>query len=388
MNTKPRILFVLHLPPPVHGAAVVGKCIRDSERVNRAFDCHYVNLTTAQSLEDIGKGGLKKLLAYCKKLREIYQAIRQTRPDYVYVTPNTAKGPFYKDFVIVEWCKLWSGKKAILHFHNKGVSTRQDRWLDNLLYRRFFHHTEVILLGEPLYEDIKKYVDEKRVHYCPNGIGTGTASPPTPLLKARGVATLTEVPRILWLTNIMLTKGLMEFLDALVVLKERNVGFFVDFVGGMTAEITEEQFQQALATRGLETCTQYAGRKYGEEKERFFNGADIFVLPSYTEAFPLTILEAMQHGLPIVATNVGGISTAVENGINGILIGGGKPVMSLDYRPDAQELADALQTLLENGDLRQKMGKAGKERFEQEFTQDRFEQRMVKVLREALNSKK
>jgi glycosyltransferase involved in cell wall biosynthesis len=304
------------------------------------------------------------------------------------VTPNTAKGPFYKDFVIVEWCKLWSGKKAILHFHNKGVSTRQDRWLDNLLYRRFFHHTEVILLGEPLYEDIKKYVDEKRVHYCPNGIGTGTASPPTPLLKARGVATLTEVPRILWLTNIMLTKGLMEFLDALVVLKERNVGFFVDFVGGMTAEITEEQFQQALATRGLETCTQYAGRKYGEEKERFFNGADIFVLPSYTEAFPLTILEAMQHGLPIVATNVGGISTAVENGINGILIGGGKPVMSLDYRPDAQELADALQTLLENGDLRQKMGKAGKERFEQEFTQDRFEQRMVKVLREALNSKK
>lgn len=394
MNTKSRILFVLHLPPPVHGAAVVGKCIHDSERVNRAFDCHYVNLTTAQSLEDIGKGGLKKLLAYCKKLREIYQAIRQTRPDYVYVTPNTAKGPFYKDFVIVEWCKLWSGKKAILHFHNKGVSTRQDRWLDNLLYRRFFHHTEVILLGKPLYEDIKKYVDEKRVHYCPNGIEALTATKrsgaPTirEATKRNEVATLTEVPRILWLTNIMLTKGLMEFLDALVVLKERNVGFLVDFVGGMTAEITEEQFQQALATRGLETCTQYAGRKYGEEKERFFNGADIFVLPSYTEAFPLTILEAMQHGLPIVATNVGGISTAVENGINGILIGGDKPVMSLDYRPDAQELADALQTLLENGDLRQKMGKAGKERFEQEFTQDRFEQRMVKVLREALDSKK
>ena len=96
----------------------------------------------------------------------------------------------------------------------------------------------------------------------------------------------------------------------------------------------------------------------------------------------------MQHGLPIVATNVGGISTAVENGINRILTGGDKPVMSLDYRPDAQELADALQTLLENGDLRQKMGKAGKERFEQEFTQDRFEQMMVKVLREALDSKK
>lgn len=377
MNTKPRILFVLHMPPPVHGAAVVGKCIHDSERVNRAFDCHYVNLTTAQSLEDIGKGGLKKLLAYCKKLREIYQAIRQTRPDYVYVTPNTAKGPFYKDFVIVEWCKLWSGKKAILHFHNKGVSTRQDRWLDNLQYRRFFHNAEVILLGKPLFEDVKRYVKEEQVHYCPNGI------PDSSYVYAERAH---EVPCILWLTNIMLTKGLMEFLDALVVLKERNVGFLVDFVGGMTAEITEEQFQQALTARGLETCTQYAGRKYGEEKERFFNGADIFVLPSYTEAFPLTILEAMQHGLPIVATNVGGISTAVENGVNGILIGGDKPVMSLDYRPDAQELANALQKLLTNQALRQQMGMAGREKFERDFTQERFENRFVEVMKECCTS--
>ena len=179
----------------------------------------------------------------------------------------------------------------------------------------------------------------------------------------------------------MVTKGVMELLDALVLLKERRVAFFVDFVGGFTAEMTERQFRQALAVRGLEDCTQYVGKKYGEEKEAFFDRADVFVLPSYTEAFPLTILEAMQHGLPVVATNVGGVSTAVESGVNGILIGGEEPVMSMDFRPDAKELADALQTLLTDRTLRQSMGKAGREKFEQEFTLERFEQRFVECLK-------
>ena len=395
MMQKPKILFVLHLPPPVHGASMVGKYIQDSELINSEFDCHYVNLTTATSLEDIGKGGVRKLWAYCRKLKEIRRAIRQTRPDYVYVTPNTAKGPFYKDFVIVEWCKWWSGKRTILHFHNKGVATRQDRWLDHRLYRRFFRRAEVILLGEPLYEDVKKYVEKERAFFCPNGTGestltgTGTGGSRTirfatirsdaPTIRNE-VATLTEVPRILWLTNIMLTKGLMEFLDALALLKERGVAFFVDFVGGITGEMTEGEFKKAIEDRGLEACTCYAGRKYGEEKEAYFNRADVFVLPSYTEAFPLTILEAMQYGLPIVATNVGAVSTAVEDGVNGILTGGKIPIMTLDFRPDARELADALEKLLNDRELRERMGKASRERYEREFTIGCFEQRFCNVL--------
>ena len=375
MHTKPRILFVLHLPPPVHGAAMVGKCIHDSEQVNTAFDCHYVNLTTAQSLEDIGKGGLRKLIAFGKKLLEIRRAIRSTRPDAVYVTPNTAGGPFYKDFVVVQLCKWWSGRKVIMHFHNKGVSTRQNRILDNALYRRFFNNAEVILLGEPLFEDIKKYVKERQVHYCPNGIPDSNYD-----IAERE----NEVPHILWLTNIMLTKGLMEYLDALAILKKQGGRFKANFVGGTTVEVSEAQFRKALRERGLEDCTHYAGRKYGQEKEAFYSNADLFVLPSYTEAFPLTILEAMQHGLPIVATNVGGVSIAVEQGVNGLLIGGDKPIMTLDYRPDAQELADNLKTLLTDKELRTEMGIAGLEKYKTNLTLQCFEKRFIEVLKNCL----
>lgn len=52
---KPTILFILHLPLPVHGAAMVGKYIHDSKLINSEFDCHYINLITAKSLQDIGR---------------------------------------------------------------------------------------------------------------------------------------------------------------------------------------------------------------------------------------------------------------------------------------------------------------------------------------------
>lgn len=350
---------------------MVGKCIYDSERVNRAFDCHYVNLTTAQSLEDIGKGGLKKLKAFVRKLMEIRKVIKSTKPAAVYVTPNSAGGPFYKDFVVVQLCKWWSKRKVILHFHNKGVSTRQDRWLDDRLYRWFFRNAEVILLGKPLYDDIKRYVKEEQVHYCPNGI------PDSSYVYTERTD---EVPHILWLTNIMLTKGLMEYLDALAILKKQGVRFVADFVGGTTVEVSEAQFRTALRERGLENCTHYAGKRYGQEKEAFFCQADMFVLPSYTEAFPLTILEAMQHGLPVVATNVGGVSIAVEQGVNGLLVGGYKPIMSLAYRPDAQELADNLKILLIDKGLRTKMGLAGMKKYQSDLTLQCFEERFVEAI--------
>ena len=61
---KPKILFILHLPPPIHGAAMMGKYIQESELINSSFDCFCINLATAGSLSDIGHISLKKLLKY------------------------------------------------------------------------------------------------------------------------------------------------------------------------------------------------------------------------------------------------------------------------------------------------------------------------------------
>lgn len=402
---KPKILFIMHMPPPVHGASMVGKYIKDSERVNSVFECRYVNMTLAQSLEDIGKGGMKKLFAYREKLNEIRSAISEFQPDVVYVTPNSAGGAFYKDYVIVQTIKAEAvkvGAQVLLHFHNKGVRTRQDRWLDDMLYQRFFRGVKVMLLAEGLYKDVEKYVKREDVLICSNGIPDVTTTNRTNLHESSDVnqkqdkrCGLSPQPlHLLWLTNIMITKGIMEYLEALRMLKERGVRFVADFVGGETVEMSAEAFDLALTTMGLTDCCRYHGKKYGDEKEAFFRKADVFVLPSYTEAFPLTILEAMQYGKAVVATNVGGVASEIdppqlshkgrEYEPTGILIGGSEPILDNGFRPDAKELADAIERLANDRELCERMGEAGRKKYEKEFTLEAFEENFVNCLKKTL----
>lgn len=166
---KLKILFIMHMPPPVHGAAMVGQYIHDSKHINEKFEGHYINLTTAKNLQDIGKVGIRKLIDFYALLRKIRRRLKTINPDLVYVTPNACGGAFYKDYIVVQMIKRM-GYQVVVHYHNKGVSTRQNRFLDNFLYQRFFKGIKVILLSECLYDDVKKYVKREDVFVCPNGI--------------------------------------------------------------------------------------------------------------------------------------------------------------------------------------------------------------------------
>lgn len=384
---KPKILFIMHMPPPVHGASMVGQYIHDSELINSSFDCHYVNLAVATRLDEIGKGGWNKVKGVLKKLIEVRKVVETVKPDLVYITPNSAGVPFYKDFITVMMLKMM-GRKIVMHFHNKGVATRQNRWLDNWLYRRYFKGVKLILLAEALYEDVKRYVKRDDVFVSPNAIpeiSMAKENMAYKIVSASNVANDNHVPHILWLTNIMKTKGIMEFLAALKILKDKGVKFQVDFIGGLTKEMSGDEFDTALTMMGLNGCSAYHGPKYGDEKYAFYRDADIFVLPSYTEALPVSILEAMQFGLPVVVSNVGGVSAEVEEGVSGFLLGGKQPIMLNTFRPNVCEIADKLQVLLTDTDLRHKMGSAGREKFEREFTLEVFEKRIVEILNHCLH---
>lgn len=384
---KQKILFIMHMPPPVHGASMVGQFIHDSKLINSSFDCHYVNLAVATRLDEIGKGGWHKAKGVLKKLMEVGKAVKSVKPNLVYITPNSAGVPFYKDFITVMMLKMM-GRKIVMHFHNKGVATRQNRWLDNWLYRRYFKSVKLILLADALYEDVKRYVKREDVFVCPNAIpeiSMAKKNKASKIVSASNVSNDNRVPHILWLTNIMKTKGIMEYLSALKILKDRGVKFQADFVGGLTKEMSGDEFDSALSMMGLNGCCTYYGPKYGDDKYSFFSQADVFVLPSYTEAFPVSILEAMQFALPVVASNVGGVSAEVEEDVSGFLLGGKQPIMLNTFRPDVCEIADKLQVLLTDTDLRHKMGEAGREKFEREFTLEVFEKRIAEILNHCLH---
>ena len=365
---KPKILFILHLPPPIHGAAMMGKYIQESELINSSFDCFCINLATAGSLSDIGHISLKKLLKYFFLLKHISNVVREIRPELVYITPNAGRKAFFKDFIVVQMLKSM-GCKVIAHYHNKGVSVYQSKWVYNFFYKRFFSNLKVILLAENLYKDMAKYVKREDVYICPNGI-------PSSCKEEMEARRNNVIPHLLFLSNLLISKGVIVLLDALKILKEKEYTFVCQFIGGETAEINAVQFFEEVNKRELSDLVTYVGRKVREEKEAFFRQADIFVFPTYYETFGLVNLEAMEYKLPVISTNEGGIPDIVKDGENGLICEKQNPV----------SLADCIAKLLDDEELRVKMGSAGHEKFCREFTLDKFENRMRDILNQNLFS--
>lgn len=367
---KQRILFIMHMPPPVHGAAMMGKYIHDSRVVNETLDCHYINLATAKDLADIGKIRLQKFTQFYQLLSKIRKEVKRIRPELIYVTPNAKGGAFYKDFIVIQMLKSM-GCKVVVHYHNKGVSLRQDKIIDNLLYRTFFKKLKVILLAEALYADIQKYVSRKDVFICPNGI-------PEALITEPSAIRYNAIPKLLFLSNLLIDKGVFTLLDACKILKEKGYQFTCDFVGAETANINAERFNQEVAIRGLNECVCYIGKKYGIEKEEILKNSDLFILPTYNECFPLVLLEAMQQGLPCIGSNEGGIADIIIPNETGYIVS----------KKSEQELADKIEILLKDATLRIEMGNKGLERYKQLFTLNAFEQRIVSILKGILDYNK
>lgn len=368
---KMKVLFIMHMPPPVHGAAMMGKYIHDSRVVNETFDCHYINLATAKDLADIGKIRLQKFTQFYQLLSKVRKEVKRIRPELVYVTPNAKGGAFYKDFIVIQMLKRM-GCKVVVHYHNKGVLLKQDKVIDNLLYRTFFKKLKVILLAEALYADVQKYVPRKDVFICPNGIPEALTAEPSAIKH-------NAIPKLLFLSNLLIDKGVFTILDACKILKNKGYQFTCDFVGGETADINAERFNLEVTKRGLNEQICYKGKKYGVEKEEILKNADLFIFPTYysNECFPLVLLEAMQQGLPCISTNEGGIADIIIPNETGYII----------PKKSAQELADKIEILLKDNSLRIAMGNKGLERYKHLFTLNAFEQRIVSILKDILITK-
>lgn len=358
-----KVLFVLHLPPPLHGASQIGESLKNSKYINHSISCSYINLSTSKTIDDIGKGGFVKLCRFTLLLSQLFWRLLTWRPNFCYVTPTSAGMGFYKDLPVIGIIKIF-GVKTIYHYHNKGISTRQNHFPENLLYRFVFKNSCVILLSKHLYQDIQKYVPENRVYYCPNGI---------PELKDNIEKSENKsaypVPHVLFLSHLLKSKGVLVLVDACVLLKERKLDFKCTIAGG-NAEMTRTELESRVEHKNLMQQISVIGPKHGQEKLNLLKSADIFAHPSFNDCMPLVLLEAMQFSIPVISTFEGAIPDIVDDGITGFLV----------PQRDAKALADKLELLIKDPALRQQMSVAGREKFDREFTLDRFERRLAEIL--------
>ena len=100
MADKPRILFILHLPPPHHGAAAVGAAIQGSPLINEAFETRYINLATSVSMSHVGRFAFSKIGRFRSIRRQVKAAIKEFCPDAIYFTPTACLPMLWKDYLI------------------------------------------------------------------------------------------------------------------------------------------------------------------------------------------------------------------------------------------------------------------------------------------------
>jgi glycosyltransferase involved in cell wall biosynthesis len=121
-------------------------------------------------------------------------------------------------------------------------------------------------------------------------------------------------PTFLFMGRIHESKGINDILEAFKLLKADNLDFgFILCGDGTLRKSIVPQFESILKDR-----FEYSGTVSGNDKLKAIGGADYFLLPSWFEGLPLSLLETMAAGLVPVVTNVGSINFFVENGENGI----------------------------------------------------------------------
>lgn len=358
---------MLHLPPPVHGSTMVGELIKESFLLNESFHGRYINLILSQKVSESGKANIKKLGRYIIIWFRLLGKLIQRKPDLCYYALTTTGSGFYKDVLLIVLLRLFR-VKTVYHIHNKGVIQGSKNRINHLFYQFVFKNSRVILLSPYLYYDIEGYVQRDQVDICPNGIKD--CQP-----KAAYLPEPKEGPfKILFLSNLIKEKGVFVLVEACSILRDKGYHFECDFVGG-EGDVSVKQFLAFVKALKLSEQVNYLGKRYGELKELAFEQADVFVLPSRYDCFPLVVLEAMQHNLPVITAFEGGMPDMVDDGNTGFLI---------SRYDDVESLAEKLEYLIINPLSRKEMGKNGRIKYEHNFTLSIFERRMHNILVEVI----
>jgi len=360
MNKK--ILFLIQLPPPIHGASVVNKTIKDSRAINATFETRYINISPAAELADLGKVSLIKLLATSNIYVLALKTYLTFKPRLVYLTLSPHGAAFYKDGLLAVILKLL-GAQLVFHIHGKGIDSEAKKSrIKIFIYRLIFKGVDVIHLSPSLFYDVETVRDHtKKLFAVPNSV---PVPPKLNIVRDDNVATF------IYLSNLAPTKGADILVRAAALLpSELQDKFKIKIVGKSTNKKYTDEIIQLLSQNPYGNI-ELLGPKYGDDKYRELLSSHIFVLPTQNECFPLSILEAMSCGLAVISTHEGAIPNIVENGITGEVLD--------ECTPEA--LAAAMTRHIQSIEYSASCGKAGKEKFHSHYKHEIFEKNLLAIL--------
>jgi glycosyltransferase involved in cell wall biosynthesis len=291
-----------------------------------------VDLTFIPTTKDRSKSA--KVFYFIMAITMTLKMLLQCHGD-IYHLHVSQDGSFYRKLIILLLAKMFN-RKVIVHIHGSQFEEFMtgaliNRWLTK---KMFVKADRVIVLSESWKSLVINFESNAKVVTVFNPIGK----------MRKCEKKKNSVLRVLFLGRLSKRKGTYDLLQVVKNGKDYFTQKKVKFIIAGDGDV--DAVREFVKYHELKPLIDVPGWVYGDEKNRCLLDADIYVLPSYSEQMPMSILEAMASQLPIISTFVAGIPEMVKNGINGKLIKPG----------DLKGLSDALTELIENKDLRRLMG--------------------------------
>lgn len=310
MNNRINILLFSHTTPPIHGAAVIGDYVKEFI-FNNYNNAYYINLSSASNNNSLNFfdnkifKSLKNIIKFCFYLIKF-------RPNIIYFTPTVVNAGFYRDFIISIIQKFicalfFINSRFIFHLHMRPYKAGALK--NNILFPIFFYKNEVIFNSLLLKSDYREGTFNFTKLYevlnfvpeiCPreNVLSNMDRFNDFHLRKIS----------ILYYGHLIESKGYKRALDIAKNLVDLKFDIKVNFYGNFYDVQDVTYFNDFVCFNNLQNYVHYNGFCDNENKKFVFSNTDIFILPSYSESYPLSILESMSFGIPVIATNTGAIS--------------------------------------------------------------------------------
>ena len=291
---------------------------------------------------------LQKLGKAIRAYFRYFVILFRDHPDLIHI--HSSFGPsFYRSIPFILLGR-WRGIPVVDHIHGSAFGDFYEKASarkKSLVKRVWKRCDAFIVLSEEWKKRFSVAMDPGKVHVIPNyGVLLSETS--------GGKENRRNGLQILFLGAISRMKGCYDMLGVMAILKQRIPEVRLVMAGdGEVAQI-----RRMAAEQGVADVISWPGWVRGEDKERLLRESDVFFLPSYTEAMPMSILDAMGAGLPIVASNVGGIPRLVEDGGNGYLCRPG----------DIAAFADALTGLHADPDCRTLFGEKSRNIVREQYS--------------------
>lgn len=287
--------------------------------------------------------GARKLLQAVKAYFMFWMKLPCCRIVHVHMASDTS---FYRKSVFILTAKLWR-KRVVIHQHGGNFPVFYEKELSaagKKYVRRILSMGDVFLVLAAAWKDFfGGIIDREKITVLPNAVML-----PKQYQKQYGVH------KILFLGRLCTEKGIGELLSVMPRLRSRFPEVQL-YLGGVWED---EGLKEEMTSAG--DCVTDLGWVGGSVKQKLLRECDIFVLPSYFEGQPVSVLEAMANECAVVASDTGGIPDMIVDGETGILV----------PPKDADALAQRLMTLLADTDLCRKLGENARRKIETEFSME------------------